>query len=419
MAKTLKCPVCGTTLTQAAYDKALGLWKDKQEHIQHLEQEQRKLEEEQKRLQEREKLNKRTLAEERKKMQAQAQLYRRQTQQREKELKKTLAKMQAESQRSLQEQKLKAAQQLEAQRTQLQKAFNQKVTAQVKAGIQKGVEEQKAEYEKQQAELKKTQSKMSQLENSLKLSAKRYEQASEEIKRLKKQIEQGITPQIEGLLEEDVLLAKLKELFPRDRIEHHGKGGDILHFVVDGGKEIGCIVYECKRVKKFDKSHVEQTKRARAQRKADFAVLVTNAFPAKKQYYFVDKTVFVISPASLEPIVYTLRESLIKVAILRVSNEAKQKAVQQIYDYLSSGDYTNRMNDIGSQFQDLGKELKSEIAAHKRMWEKRYQIYNSIYGDIGLIEHRLKLLVQSGTDGKAKVLPEPKKRLVEIAGLES
>jgi hypothetical protein len=418
MANTLKCPVCGALLTQAAYDKALGLWKDKQEHIRHLEQEQRKLEEEQRRLKEREKLSQRKLAEERKKMETQAQRYRQQALKREKELKQTLTKVQADSQRSLQEQKLRTAQQLEAQRIQLQKTFSQKVAAQVKAGIQKGVEEQKSEYEKQQAELKKTQSKMAQLENSLKLSAKRYEQASEEIQRLKKQIEQGITPQIEGLLEEDVLLAKLQELFPRDRIEHHGKGGDILHFVVDGGKEVGCIVYECKKVKKFDKNHVEQAKRARAQRKADFAVLVTNAFPARRQYYFVDKTVFVISPASLEPIVYTLRESLIKIAILRISNEAKQKAVQQIYDYLSSGDYTNKMNDIASQFQDLGKELKSEIAAHKRMWEKRYQIYNNIYGDIGLIEHRLKVLVQSGSDGKQKLLPEPKKRLAEIAGLK-
>lgn len=411
MAKTLKCPVCGTSLSQEAYDEALGLWKDKQEHIKHLEEEKRKL-------QEQEKVNQRKLIEERKKLDAQARLYKQQAQQREKELKKTLTQMRSEAKRGLQEQKLKTEQQLNVQRAQLQKAFSQKIAVQVKAGIEKGVEEQKAEYEKQQAELKKTQSKMTQLENSLKLSAKKYEQASEEIKRLKTQIEQGITPQIEGLLEEETLLAKLQELFPKDRIEHHGKGGDILHFVVDGGKEVGCIVYECKKVKKFDKNHVDQARKARVQRKADFAILVTNAFPAKKQYYFVDKTVFVISPASLEPIVYTLRESLIKIAVLRISNEAKQKAVQQIYDYLSSSDYSNKMNDIASQFQDLGKELKAEISAHKRMWEKRYQIYNSIYGDIGLIEYRLKTLVQSGPNGKQKTLPEPKKRLAEIAGLK-
>lgn len=35
--KQFKCPVCGKTLTQKEYDRALGLWKEKQEHIKHLE----------------------------------------------------------------------------------------------------------------------------------------------------------------------------------------------------------------------------------------------------------------------------------------------------------------------------------------------------------------------------------------------
>ena len=47
MAKStsLTCPVCGKPLTQIEYDKALGLWDEKQEHIKHLETEQRKLRE--------------------------------------------------------------------------------------------------------------------------------------------------------------------------------------------------------------------------------------------------------------------------------------------------------------------------------------------------------------------------------------
>ena len=60
------------------------------------------------------------------------------------------------------------------------------------------------------------------------------------------------------------------------------KGGDIIQTVVEQGKEVGKIVYECKKVKMFNKSHVEQAKEARRIRQADFAVLVTNAFPSKK-----------------------------------------------------------------------------------------------------------------------------------------
>lgn len=69
-------------------------------------------------------------------------------------------------------------------------------------------------------------------------------------------------------------------------------------------------------------------------------------------------------PVSLEPITYTLRESLVIMAILKMTNEAKQKAVQRVYDYLSSSDYNNKMNDISNQLMELGKDLKIEITSH-------------------------------------------------------
>ena len=74
-----------------------------------------------------------------------------------------------------------------------------------------------------------------------------------EERHVKEQIEKGITPQIEGLLEEGKLLAKLKELFQHDKFEHPGKRGDIIQSVIEQGKEIGKIVYECKKVKTFNK----------------------------------------------------------------------------------------------------------------------------------------------------------------------
>lgn len=289
--------------------------------------------------------------------------------------------------------------------------LKEKMEDKIKRGVKQGIK-------KQVYELKKTKNKMVQLENSLRVSARKYEQANEEIKKLKQQIERGITPQIEGLLEEDKLLAKLKELFPTDRFEHPGKGGDIIQFVIEQGKEIGRIIYECKKVKAFNKSHVEQAKEARRLREADFAVLVTNAFPSKKQYYFVEQTVFVISPVSLEPITYTLRGSLTKIALLKMSNEAKQKAVQKVYDYLSSSEYNNKMNDVANRLVDLANDLKDEMKSHKDRWEKRYAIYNKLYNDVAQIDFKLKGLVQNQLDHRTKLLPPPKKQFVEIKGLE-
>lgn len=389
-------------MSQNEFDKALGLWAEKQEHIQHLEVEQKKLSEQARR--DREKVEA-----ERRKLQQQAQAF-----------KSEQAKLRAQNKKALAEQAQKAEQHLRQQREQIEKSMQRRMKAQVQEGVEKGIAQQKNEIKKQEAELRKTQNKMKQLENSLKLSATKYELANDEIRRLKEQIEKGITPQIEGLLEEDILLSKLTELFPRDKFEHSGKGGDIIQIVIEHDREIGRIVYECKKVKHFDRKHIEQAKEARRIRHADFAILVTNAFPSKKQYYFVEKTVFVTSPVSLEPITQTLRDSLARISMLRMSNEAKEKAVQQVYDYLSSNEYANKANDVATQLLDLGRELKNEVASHKRIWEKRYHIYQALFNDIGMIDHKLRSLVHGLAGGKhPKLLPAPQKAYIAIDGLNS
>ncbi|MBE2226859.1 MAG: DUF2130 domain-containing protein [Ignavibacteria bacterium] len=410
MSKNLKCPVCGKPLSQKEFDKALGLWDEKEEHIKHLEDERKKLKE-------LEKANREKLKEEQKKLRLQQSKFKHQMQQQVKDFKLEQNQIKKDFDRLIREQNKQSDIKLKKQKDEFVKTFNDKLNSQVKKQVDSNLKEQKRQLKKQETDLKASKNKMAQLEKSLKLSAEKYDTANAEIKKLKEQIEKGITPQIEGLLEEKILLAKLRELFPYDDFQHTGKGGDILQTVIEQGKEIGKIVYECKKVKTFSNSHVEQAKIARNQRQADFAILVTNVFPKKKQYYFVDKNVFVISPLNLEPITFTLRESLVKIALLKISNAAKEKAVQKVYDYLSGSDYNNRMNTVANQLIDLGIELKKEIISHKNTWKKRYKVYQFMYNDIGMIDYRLKELVHHGLNHKKDMLALPQKKYLQIEEL--
>jgi hypothetical protein len=369
------------------------LWKDKQEHIQHLE-------------------------EERKKLKKQGNELRRASEKQEREFRKREAEIEKKTKRLMAEEKKKAAIELKEQRARWEKRFQEKLKSEVKQGVKAGVEEERKQYQKKEIELRKTKNKMDQLKRSLELSANKHETALNEIKRLKEQIKKGITPQIEGLLEEDKLLKKLVELFPHDKFEHPGKGGDIIQTVRDRNNEAGKIVYECKRVKHFDRKHVEQAREARNIRKADYAVLVTNAFPAKQQFYFVEKTVFVISPLSLEPVTYTLRESLVRMALLKITSKAREEAVQRVYDYLSSSEYHTKMNDIAGQLFELGKDLNVEIATHKRVWRKRCSAYRGLFSDVEAIHHRLQGLANPRLEQKTKLLAAPRKEFIQIRGLE-
>ncbi len=381
--QTKKCPVCGKPLTQEEYDKALGLWETKHAQIKHLEEEQAKLKH-------------------------QAKL-----------LKKEQIEVQRAAKRAIAEQKRKSVEEQRQQRELMKEAFNKKLESQIAKGITKGVAKQNRELKKQATEFNRTKNKMGQLERSLKLALEKGEKGQQEIRRLREQIEKGITPQIEGLLEEDKLLAKLKELFPHDQYEHTGKGGDIIQTVMEQGRLAGKIVYECKRVKTFSHSHVKQASDARELRKADFAVLVTNAFPAKQQFYFVSNTVFVISPVSVEAVTYTLRESLIKIALLQLSNAAKAKAVNEVYGYLAGNEYGNKVNGMASQLSALAGDLKSEINSHGQTWKRPYGTYKSLYMDLGALASRLRGLLAPGDSHEVpKLITDQQKAYPLIEELE-
>jgi hypothetical protein len=366
--KTQKCPVCGKPLTQEEYDKALGIWKAKHDEIKHLEEKQ-------------EDLKHQTAL-----------------------LKKEKAETRRIAKIALAEQKQKFIAELRQKRETMKEEFGKKLDSQIIKGVAKGVAKQSRELKKKEVEYSRAKNKMGQLENSLKIALTQKEKGDQEIKRLREQMEKGITPQIEGLLEEGKLLEKLKELFPHDHFDHTGKGGDIIQTVIEQGNPVGKIVYECKKVKSFSQSHVQQAADAREFRQANFAVLVTNAFPAKRQSYFVSNTVFVISPINVEPVTYVLRQSLVRIALLRLSNTEKARAVNEVYKYLSGNEYSDKVNGMAYQLLVLAGDLKSEIHSHHQTWKKRYSTYKNLYTDINTLDSRLKTLLALGGNKETQKL---------------
>lgn len=363
-----KCPVCGKPLTQEEYDKALGIWKAKHEEIKHLEKERADLKQ-------------------------QAAL-----------LKKEKVEARRAAKTAIAEQKRKLIAELREKQKTMKEEFGKKLDIQISKGITKGVAKQSKELKKKEKEFSRAKNKMSQLEHSLKIALAQKDKGDLEIKRLREQMEKGITPQIEGLLEEAILLEKLKELFPHDQFDHPGKGGDIIQTVMEQNKPVGKIVYECKKVKSFSQSHVQQAAAARELRQANFAVLVTNAFPAKRQSYFVANTVFVISPVNVEPVTYILRQSLVKIALLKLSNADKMRAVNEVYKYLSGNEYSDKVNGMAYQLLTLAGDLKTEIHTHHQTWKKRYATYKDLYTDVGVIDTRLRALLALGGDREVQKL---------------
>lgn len=273
------------------------------------------------------------------------------------------------------------------------------VTTQIEKATARVRRAERKELRERTREFGKVKSRLGSYERRMKTLAEKSQRQHDEIARLKDQIERGVTPQIEGLLEEAALRRHLQELFPGDRFELTGsRGGDVLHTVLVNGKKAGLIVYECKKVKEFKREYVLQASDARKQRQADYAILVTTAFPAKNQFFFVDRDVLVISPAGLAPVVHTARESLVRLLVLRASEAQRRKAVEEVYLYVAGTEYSSKVASVAAEMLDLGKELKREVGFHRSNWKKRYRIYRSVFSDVGAIDAKLRRLVVGTTE---------------------
>ncbi|MCI0393083.1 MAG: DUF2130 domain-containing protein [Acidobacteria bacterium] len=347
------------------------MWKTREEHIHRLEVERKEIEEE------------------RKKQAAK-------TQRLEKEYHQKLAGERRKIRQTLLEQERRFKAQIKQSRAEWEKASQKIVADRIQQGVVAGIAREKRALKNREDVLRKEQNKRERVEKLLDATIGKNEQSQLEVKQLREQLARKSTPQIDGLLEEGALLESLKKIFPDDRFAHPGKGGDIIQSVLEQGQVIGVIVYECKRVRTWNKGHIEQTCRARRQRKADYAVLVTNAFPSKKQYYFVENNVFVISPISIEPLVILLRESLVRMASLRLSYDDKAKSVKLVYDYLSGNEYANKIREIAGRLAEAQSGLQSEIEAHQRTWHRREDCYRHLVSDVLSIDGSLKKLIQGG-----------------------
>ena len=252
------------------------------------------------------------------------------------------------------------------------------------------------------------------LEQERRRTADRLKKHQESAKRLRAKIDEledrlkrGETPQTEGLLEERALLAFLKQNFPADRFDHVGKGGDIIHDVcTDGGERCGRILYEVKRVLQWSSSHVLQASVARASREADIAVLVTNRFPARRQHYFVERDVLVISPLAILPVVHTAREGLLHAFALTASGEKKKQAMKAVYDYLAGAAYTGHIKKVAQHFSDLETLFHKEVDAHRKMWGHRLDHYRGVLAGVSTIHEKLRGLISPAVGKQGAQLAE-------------
>ncbi len=192
---------------------------------------------------------------------------------------------------------------------------------------------------------------------------------------------------------EDILEQELRANFPRDEIEHVGRGvrgADIIQRVRNSfGHDCGAIIWEAKNTKNWSEHWVDKLKENQIDAKAEVAVILTTAFPSEGANLCEYKGIWLCDDCSLVGMASVLRYSLIHVAEMTLANEGRTEKMEILYNYLSGPEFKQRVAAIDEAFTNMQRDLNSERKAMEKIWSKREKQISSVlkntaalYGDM-------------------------------------
>jgi len=218
-----------------------------------------------------------------------------------------------------------------------------------------------------------------------------------EIQNLKQKAEQG-SMQLQGEVLELDLEARLAAQFPLDGIEPVAKGqrgADMLQRVrTNTSHDCGSILWETKRAKNWSKDWSAKLKEDQRAARADLAVLVSHVLPAEVKGFGWFDGVWMCDTTFAMPLAVALRQGLVTAAVARQNGEGRQSKMEELFAYLTSLEFRQRVEGVVEAFKTMGEDLEAEKRVLQKHWARREKqldqainhtasLYGSVQGIVG------------------------------------
>ncbi len=206
--------------------------------------------------------------------------------------------------------------------------------------------------------ISETIKKQEQERNALKFKEfeKQIDDQNKLIDEMKRKAEQG-SMQLQGEVQELALEEMLKNTFPFDLIEEVGKGikgADCIQTVRDNtGNVCGKVIYESKRTKAFTNEWIDKLKNDMRAQNANIAVIVTETMPKDMDRFGLKDGVWICNFYEIKSLSFVLRDSLIKIQSVIVSQENKGDKMQMLYNYLTGNEFKQQIEAIVEGFSAM------------------------------------------------------------------
>lgn len=233
------------------------------------------------------------------------------------------------------------------------------------------LQEQREALEKAQQEAVNAEKKVA-FDDKMKLSTK--------VEELQRALDKK-TAEERGEGAEIDLYETLRSEFPSDRIDRVGKGqpgADIIHVVVHNGRECGTIIYDSKNHNAWRNEFVSKLAIDQMAAKAEHAILATRTFPADTRQLHIKDGVVIANPSRVAALVQIIRQQLIRMSTLRMSNEAKAQKTEELYSFITSERCADLFSRIDTHTDDLLELQEKEQRAHNQTWKRQGELIRNV-----------------------------------------
>ena len=371
MSQTITCPSCSTLidLDKIADEKYSQLMKQQESKLKEEQQKQRaqfekemedKTQEMRKKAQE---FAEKKAEEERKKVELEM-----------KDMNDRLKKAEEEQQ----EAKKKELEFMKKQRELENKEKNFELEMEKKMWEEKKKLEEKLAEELKQNSKKELDERMEKMQEEFRKKELEYQKQQEQMKKtvddLKRKSEQG-SQQIQWDIQEDDLKNALVQNFPIDIVDDVPTGikwADLIQTVKNNfWASAWIIVWESKNTKAWQDAWVMKLKEDKLKVNGNIAILVTTVLPKDIKNFWMIDDVMVCIPEFAIPVANMLRDKLLSISKVEKSLEGKDAKMEMLYKYLSSEEFSSKINMMVDVFSNLKWWIDAERRAMEKNWKKR------------------------------------------------
>jgi len=103
----------------------------------------------------------------------------------------------------------------------------------------------------------------------------------------------------------------------------------------------------------------------------NIAILVTTVLPKDVKNFAMIDDVMVCLPEFIIPVANMLRDKLISISRVETSMQWKDIKMEMLYKYLSSEEFSSKINMMVDVFWNLKSEIDAERRSMERNWKRR------------------------------------------------